>query len=65
MKANALQTQDEQPITHIKKNTLNIEDNTSVAFNKIYDVWIKPIELSPLMFNYFHWVVNLTCSNLL
>lgn len=58
MKANALQTQDEQSTTHIKKNTLNIEDNTSVAFNKIYDVWIKPIELSPLMFNYFHWVVN-------
>jgi DNA-binding CsgD family transcriptional regulator len=36
-----------------------VYENTFLTFEKNYDIWIRPMELSPLMFNSFHWVVNL------
>jgi DNA-binding CsgD family transcriptional regulator len=59
MKTNIIeQNHIHQPVNYIKKNYSFSQENTSLGFDKIYDSLIKPIEVSPLMFNFFHWVVN-------
>lgn len=56
-------------VLDFRKSKLNIQENASLAFHNIFDTWIRPIEISPLMFNYFHWVINykeeciIHCSN--
>lgn len=56
---------EEQPLIPVKNSTVNIQENTSLTFDKIYDTWVKPLEISPLIFNCFHWIVNCKEQHLL